>query len=367
MGPNELANACGVTAVGYFSLPNDTGSLNTAVGLNALFTNTSGAYNSGFGANSLYANTTGSDNTATGATALYANTTGANNTASGATALHDNTTGTDNNAMGVEALFNSTTASENNAIGYAVLFSNTTGAHNNAIGSQALYNSTTGSQNDAHGYFALYNSTTGNSNVAIGYEAGYYQTTGSNNIYLANTGVAAESGTVHIGTAGTHTATYVAGITGTVVTGAAVYVTTNGKLGVLASSERYKTAITTMGPNSAKLQQLRPVSFHLKGDPRGALQYGLIAEEVEKVYPELVIRDEAGKIQGVHYEELAPLLLNEFRRQQREMVSVIESNAAQAATIATQTAEIGELKRQQEQMRAALLSLQAKEGLVAQR
>jgi hypothetical protein len=88
-------------------------------------------------------------------------------------------------------------------------------------------------------------------------------------------------------------------------------VTSSGQLGVLASSERYKTAITPMGENTKKLEQLRPVSFHLKTDPKGAVQYGLIAEEVDKVYPELVIRDDTGKIQGVRYDELAPMLLNE--------------------------------------------------------
>ncbi len=97
--------------------------------------------------------------------------------------------------------------------------------------------------------------------------------------------------------------------------------TSAGQLGVLGSSERYKTDITPLGPRTEKLQQLRPVSFHLKTDPRGTLQYGLIAEEVAKAYPELVIRDGAGKIQGVRYDELAPLLLNEVQQQQHKLAA----------------------------------------------
>ena len=173
---------------------------------------------------------------------------------------------------------------------------------------------------------------------------------------------------IRIGTQGTQTKTYVAGISDAQITGAAVYVTSSGRLGVLASSERYKTAITPMGANTEKLPLLRPVSFHLKSDPAGAVQYGLIAEEVDKVYPELVIRDDTGKIQGVRYDELAPMLLNEVQQQQ--------------ATIRLQAAEIRDLKLQQKdrlaaqdqqlqnlqrQMAALLAKLQSKDELVAQR
>jgi hypothetical protein len=137
------------------------------------------------------------------------------------------------------------------------------------------------------------------------------------------------------------------------VIGAAVYVTSSGQLGVLASSERYKTDVAAMGADTAKLQKLRPVSFHLKTDPAGAVQYGLIAEEVDKLYPELVIRDAAGTIQGVRYDELAPMLLNEVQKQQRV-------NAAQAEKIAS-------LEQQLAGIQAALLNLQPKHQLVAQR
>ena len=115
---------------------------------------------------------------------------------------------------------------------------------------------------------------------------------------------------------------FVAGIESTKVTGNAVYVTAGGKLGVLASAERYKTAIESMGSNTDKLLRLRPVTFHLKNEPNGAVQYGLIAEEVNKIYPELVIHDEAGAIQGVRYDELAPMLLNEVQKQQAQLRDV---------------------------------------------
>ena len=137
------------------------------------------------------------------------------------------------------------------------------------------------------------------------------------------------------------------------MTGAAVYVTSSGQLGVLASSERYKTAIVPMGENTNKLQQLRPVSFHLKTDPNGALQYGLIAEEVAKVYPELVIRDAAGKIQGVRYDELAPMLLNEVQQQQDQLRDIKR--------------QVAELKQINEAMQAAISKLQGKDERVAMR
>jgi hypothetical protein len=129
--------------------------------------------------------------------------------------------------------------------------------------------------------------------------------------------VAGESGTIRIGTTSTQTKTSIAGIYGTSVTGSAVVVSSTGQLGVTVSSERYKTAIAPMGSDTAKLEQLRPVSFKLKSDATATRQYGLIAEEVAKVYPELVIRDQNGRIDGVRYDELAPMLLNEVQKQRR--------------------------------------------------
>jgi hypothetical protein len=279
-----------------------------------------------------------------------------------------NTTGYNNTAAGYAALYSNTSGNYNNASGYFALHNNSTGAQNSASGVQALYANKTGNFNTASGTDALYSNTTGSTNIAAGYKAGYNLTTGSNNIDIGNQGVAAESGTIRIGTTSTHTATYIAGIYGTSVTGSAVVVSSTGQLGVTVSSERFKTGITTMDSNSQKLRQLRPVTFHLRSDPSGTLQYGLIAEEVAKVYPELVIRSESGRIDGVRYDELAPLLLNEVQQQQSKI-------AAQMETISTQAAEIRDLKQHQKQfatqtqledlkreLRTALLKLQSKGG-----
>jgi len=203
--------------------------------------------------------------------------------------------------------------------------------------------------------------------VAVGYGAGYDQTTGSNNIYISHRGVAGESGVTRIGTPDTQTKTYVAGISGTQVTGSAVYVTSSGQLGVLASSERYKTAIESIGESTKKLGQLRPVRFHLKADPNGAVQYGLIAEEVDKVYPELVIRDDKGKIQGVRYDELAPMLLNELQKQQKLVATQAAKIAVQDRRAAAQDAKIAQLQEQLNGIQAAMLKWQPKDQLVAQR
>ncbi len=222
--------------------------------------------------------------------------------------------------MGYGAMYQNTTGSNNSAQGRYALANNTTGNGNSVVGAGALKSNTTGSNNTAAGIAALVNNTSGSGNVGIGDSAGANLTTGSNNIDIGNEGDAGESGIIRIGTATTQTATYIAGIENTKLTGSAVYVTSSGQLGVLASSERYKTAIAPMdASNTEKLKQLRPVSFHLKSDPKGTVQYGLIAEEVNKVYPELVIRDEAGKIQGVRYDELAPMRLNEVQAQAGEI------------------------------------------------
>ncbi len=160
-----------------------------------------------------------------------------------------------------------------------------------------------------------------------------------------------------IGAASAQTATYIAGIESAKVTGAAVYVNSKGQLGVLASAERYKSNIQSMGPITEKLQRLRPVSFHLKADPAGAVQYGLIAEEVDKLYPELVIRGETGEIQGVRYDELAPMLLNVAQQQQRLIASQNKRMAAESA----------KLRRLNDSMQAGLAQLRNEEQRIARR
>src|SRR3984885_12979298 len=318
---------------------------NTAARYDALKANTSGNFNTALGDDALASNTTGSENTACGGSALADGASGSDNAALGFQALHSNT-GNDNTATGANALFLNTSGTNNTASGYEALFANTTGNNNSASGLQALQSNDSGSQNTASGYFALQNNTTGSGNIAVGFQAGMDLTTGSHNIDIGNKGVAAESGTIRIGTDATQKTTFIAGIFGTSVTGSAVVVTSTGKLGVTASSERYKTAIAPMGSDTAKLQQLRPVSFKLKSDATGTRQYGLIAEEVAKVYPELVIRDDKGRIYGVRYDELAPILLNEVQQQ-----------AAQLRSVQQQLTEV----------RAALLKLQTTQGLVATR
>jgi hypothetical protein len=282
-------------------------------------------------------------------------------------ALFQNTSGDYNTAVGYETLFSNTTGTENNAAGYATLQSNTTGSYNNAMGVKALFENTTGAQNSAVGYGALYSNTSGNYNAALGYFAGFNLTTGSNNIDINNRGVAGETGVTRIGIQGTQVATYVAGIYGNSVTGSAVVVSSTGQLGVTVSSERFKTAIVPMGSDTSKLGQLRPVSFRLKSDATGTRQYGLIAEEVAKVYPELVIRDQSGRIDGVRYDELAPMLLNEVQQQQSKITAQSETIATQGAQMRTLQERLTTLEGLNRATQVALRKLLTKGEFVARR
>jgi hypothetical protein len=285
-----------------------------------------------------------------------------NNTAIGASALYTNTTGSSNVATGGSALYSNQTGGFNTATGNATLYYNTTGSNNTADGEGALYDNVDGNNNTAIGQNAM-RSTEGSNNIALGYFAGVNVTSGSYNINIGHEGSATGNGRIRIGTKGEQIATFIAGIENATVTGAAVYVTSAGQLGVLASSERYKTAITSMGTHSDSLNQLRPVSFRLKSEPHGTLQYGLIAEEVDKVFPELVIRDAEGKIQGVRYDELAPLLLKEVQQQQKRM----SAQAQEILALRLQQRAVVELRRQMAEMQAAMLKLQSKDELVARR
>jgi trimeric autotransporter adhesin len=259
-----------------------------------------------------------------------------------------------NTAIGTSALFSGTNTGPNNtAVGYKALYSNTAGKGNDAQGVNALYSNTTGIRNLAIGSNALYANTTGSYSVALGFDAGYDQTTGNDDIYINNVGVGGESQTLRLGTTGTPgvigsgiLTAYIAGVATSQVTGGAVYVTSSGQLGVLASSERFKMEVETMQEASDKLAQLRPVTFKLKTDPKGAVQYGLIAEEVAKVYPELVIHGAGGGIDGVRYEELAPMLLYEVQQQRHQL---------------------RDMQRQMVEMRATLVKLRAQDQLVALR
>jgi hypothetical protein len=360
------SNTAGVqnTAYGAAALVyNTTGNYNTALGFSALNVSTTGIANTGAGASALNDNTTGSYNTASGYGALLSNTTGNDNTALGMYALVFNTTGSDNTASGFQALYSNTTADYNTASGYGALYGTTTGNSNTASGYEALYGNTSGTQNTASGVHALAANTTGSNNIAEGYHAGYNLTTGSNNIDIGSLGVKAESGVIRIGTitgtTSTQSAAYIAGIYGikTATAGTAVFIDSSGQLGTVSSSIRYKEDVQPMAGASERLLQLRPVKFrYKKADASGEkpIQYGLIAEEVAKVYPELAVRDAAtGRIDGVRYDELAPMLLNEAQRQQQ--------------LITAQAAEMSDLRLQVADMHAALLKLQAKDERVAQR
>src|SRR5438874_1829923 len=347
------------TATGYAALSNNTGNDNTANGAAALYSNTTGARNVATGSSALFSNQIGGDNTATGVNALYyntgnyntadgyqaleSNTTGSNNTAHGLNALNKNTTGSSNAANGAYALYSNTTASNNTAHGFKALYYNTSGNFNTADGELALYKNTIGGYNTASGVNALYGNTIGARNIALGYSAGFSLTTGSNNIDIANLGVAAESNTIRIGTVGTQTNTYFAGISGvTVAGGVGVIVDTNGHLGTVVSSERFKEAIKPMDKASESVLSLKPVTFRYKQelDPEGIPQFGLVAEEVEKVNPNLVARDDEGKPYTVRYEAVNAMLLNEFLKEYHTVQDLKSTAAKQEATIARQQKQI---------------------------
>ena len=295
-----------------------TGSDNTAIGFNALFSNTSGHDNTANGFYALINNTTGYANTATGVVALSSNTTGHDNTATGVQALNNNNAGVNNTATGFAALGNNTTGGNNTATGFSALRFNETGFQNTATGLQALQNNTTGFRNTADGNGAL-NNNTGSNNIGLGFNAGANLTTGSNNIDIGNSGAGGESNTIRIGSA--QIRTFIKGISGAVVSGAAVVVNAGGQLGTAPSSARFKQEIQDMDKASDVLLALRPVSFRYKPeiDPEGVPQFGLVAEEVEKVNPDLVVRDRDGKAYTVRYDAVNAMLLNEFLKARRQI------------------------------------------------
>ncbi len=328
----------GNTAEGQNALLGLTsGYYNTAVGFSSLKSNTIGYLNTAVGINALSFNTTGSSNTANGAAALYSNTTGQHNIANGGYALFSNTAGYSNIAIGTYALYFNTTGNSNTAIGgnagliTGTLWDNTTGSNNTAVGALAL-RSSNGDGNTAVGSGALID-LSGSLNTALGVNAGQNLHGGeSNNIYIgANVGgVRGESNTIRIGNADI-TDTFISGISGTTVaSGAAVFVDSNGHLGTVTSSKRFKEEIRPMNKTSEAIFSLEPVTFRYKKeiDPTGASQFGLVAEEVEQVNPELVARDANGKPYTVRYEAVNAMLLNEFLKEHRK-VQELEANAAQ--------------------------------------
>jgi hypothetical protein len=369
------------TAVGYSALKGaaynsntlmggGTGSSNTGIGVSALFSFSSGHDNTASGYWALYSNSTGAFNTASGSQALYSNSGAVYNTAVGYQALYTNDSdaagvANDNTAIGFSALYSNVDGYENTALGAHALSSNSAGGNNTAAGYAALYANAGGNNNTASGYQALYANTTGSNNIAMGYEAGYKLVAGSDNIYIGNEGTTGDNKAIRIGKEGTQKKTFIAGIySNATVSGLAVVIGSNGELGAVSSSERFKTAIEPMGSNTEKLQQLRPVTFRYKIDPQGTLRYGLIAEEVAKVYPELVVRDKNDRIDGVRYDELAPMLLNEMQREHTQLTAKIDSQAEDIRNLKQQVAKVNEL---QQRLDAVLQHLKARDELVAQR
>jgi endosialidase-like protein len=324
------------TAVGSQALASSTGGeANTAVGYKALTGNTGGAFNTAVGQQALASNTTAFSNTAIGTGALFGNTTGGENTASGADALENNTTGSANMAAGGETLFNNTTGDNNTASGFVSLFHNRTGNNNTADGTRALFHNKSGDANTAVGFLALSSNRKGNNNIALGALAGGSLTTGDNNIDIGNAGVTGESAKIRIGTTGAQNNTFIAGISGvTVAGGVGVVIDSNGQLGTTTSSAHFKQDIQAMGEASNALLALKPVTFRYKHqiDPEGIPQFGLVAEEVEKVNPALVARDAKGEVYTVRYEAVNAMLLNEFLKEHRKVEQLtkdFESKLAQ--------------------------------------
>jgi hypothetical protein len=328
-----------------------TGQDNTAIGFDALFSNTTGDSNTATGSQALESNTTGVRNTADGFAVLSSNTTGERNTATGRAALAFNTTGNNNTADGHDALFLNSTGIRNTAAGSFALFFNTAGNDNTAIGYFSLYNNTTGNNNTADGYATLTSNTTGVGNIALGNFAGGNLTTGDNNIDIGNQGIAGEANTIRIGTSGIQTATFVAGIMGrTNPRGTPVFINADGQLGTVSSSARFKTEIKPMDKASEAILELKPVTFHYKKefDPESIPQFGLVAEDVAKVNPDLVVRDDDGKIYTVRYDAVNAMLLNEFLKEHKKVEKLEGIVANLATTVKEQASQIQKVSAQLE-------------------
>jgi hypothetical protein len=362
----NLNTAAGVgnTAVGWLSLFSDVeGGFNTAIGAGALALNTGGS-NTGIGAAALILNTGGERNTAVGTAAMVNNNVGNDNTAVGDHALASQTGAGPNTAVGSRALFTNTTGSFNTANGFIALSNNMDGSDNTATGAAALFHNSAGNDNTAHGFNALNNNTEGDANTAIGRDAlfastgdnntalgafaGSSLTTGDNNIDIGNTGVAFEFDTIRIGSE-FQTRTFIAAIRG-VQTGIAdavnVVIDSNGQLGTMSSSRRFKKEIKQMDKVSEAILALKPVTFHYKTDSANTPQFGLIAEEVAEVNPDLVFRDKNGEIYTVRYEAVNAMLLNEFLKSHRKMEEQQAMMERQQKQIETLTAGLQKVSAQ---------------------
>ena len=350
------------TANGAFALSSNTEGIgNTAIGLNTL-SNTTGSFNTAVGIAALEANTTPNDNTAIGNGALVNNTTGGTlsgsgqdalgpNTAVGSGALSANITGNSNTAVGFQAL-QGVDGDFNTAVGFRALYISTASS-NDAFGYEALWSNTDGFHNTALGQLALFNNTTGSDNVAVGNEAGMNQDSGSGNVYIGS-GIQ--------GVAGESNACYIKSIFGqTSANGIPVLINSDNKLGTTTSSARFKEAIKPMDKASEAILALKPVTFRYKKelDPQGTQQWGLVAEDVEKVNPDLVVRDNQGKPYSVRYDQVNAMLLNEFLKEHKKVEKQQATIAELKSTVAQQQKGFqSRLAEQQKQLEALTSGLQ---------
>ena len=371
------------TAVGTAALLNNTASGNTAIGSNALLNNTTGGTlgniqgfdvgpNVAVGWQALESNTVASANTALGSQALHSFTTGpvgleqlglctavgfqalgnatggAGNSGFGYQTLFNNTDGTGNSAIGAQVLFNNTTGTSNTASGGSALFNNTIGDYNTATGGSALYSNVTGESNTAIGQQALQSNISGSANTAVGLETLVSNTNGSHNIALgdgAGTNVMTADRVICIGAVGEDVSNscFIGQIFNVISAGGTpVFINSNNKLGTMTSSRRFKEQIKPMERASEVLFALKPVSFRYKKgiDPLGVPQFGLVAEDVEEVNPDLVVRDREGKVNTVRYDQVNAMLLNEFLKEHRKVQDLEKGMAAVTAQLKEQAAQI---------------------------
>jgi hypothetical protein len=384
--PPDGGYSGGNTAEGQAALLSlSTGSYNTAVGVYSLLSLSDASFNTGVGAGTLLANTAG-ENTATGAGALLGNTTGATNTANGAFALLSNVGGSSNTAIGDRALQDNVTGNGHTAVGFQALqhsivsFATGSGTApdgfgpNTAVGNQALFTNTIGNGNTAIGAGALFNNDMGGGNTAIGLTAGS-NITGILNICIgaAVSGVAGESNTVRIGdnlsdTQG-NSACYIGGIYNQMIdvgSAAIVGIDNTGKLGTVASSRRFKQDIKPMDKVSEAILRLKPVAFRYKHDAKNTPCFGLIAEEVAAVNPDLVVRNKNGEIWTVRYDQINAMLLNEFLKEHRKVeeqeATITQLKKDFGATVAQLTARLDQQASQIQNVGAQLAAASLSDG-----
>jgi Chaperone of endosialidase len=344
---NNNTTGVSTTANGYQALYSNTGDANTANGYHALLNNTTGNFNNAVGADALSANVGGLGNNAVGESALFSNIKGSGNTAVGDQALENN------DSTGANL------GNVNTAVGAGALFSNTDGDSNNAVGVNALGRNVDGRLNNAVGFWALGDNVSGVGNTAIGDYAGAGNTSGNFNTYIGVgwAVVDRESDTIRIGDPTSGVACFIGGIFGqTAAGGSAVFIDSNGKLGTLTSSARFKDEIKAMENASESILALKPVTFRYKKeiDAKGTPQFGLVAEEVAKVNPDLVLHDARGELSTVRYEAVNAMLPNEFLKEHRNVVEQQITLAERKTTIAEQQKQIDALTAGLQKVSAAV-------------